>query len=45
MAGLMSVRRGRPAMTVADEDVGARLIDAIAELDAAMASADRLLTP
>ena len=44
MAGLMSVRRGRPAMTVPDHDVGAGLIDAIAELDATMASADRLLT-
>jgi hypothetical protein len=44
MAGLMPVRRGRPAMTVPDDDVGAGLIDAIAELDAAMASADRLLT-
>jgi hypothetical protein len=44
MAGLMSVRRGRPAMTVADDDAGAWLVDAIAELDAAMASADRLLT-
>jgi hypothetical protein len=44
MAGLMSVRRGRPAMTVPDNDVGAGLVDAIAELDAAMASTDRLLT-
>jgi hypothetical protein len=44
MAGLMSVRRGRPAMTVPVDDVGAGLVDAIAELDAAMASADRLLT-
>jgi hypothetical protein len=43
MAGLMSVRRGRPAVTVSDDDVGARLIDVIAELDAAMATADRLL--
>ena len=44
IAGLMSVRRGRPAMTVPDEDVGAGLVDAIAELDAAMSAADRLLT-
>lgn len=42
-AGLMSVRRGRPAVTVPDYDVGAGLIDVIAELDAAMATADRLL--
>ena len=44
MAGLMSVRRGRPAKTVFGGDVGAGLGDAIAELDAAMAAADRLLT-
>ncbi len=43
MAGLMSVRRGRPAMTVPDNDVGARLMDAITELDAAMTAADRIL--
>ena len=44
MAGLMSVRRGRPAKTVFGGDVAAGLGDAIAELDAAMAAADRLLT-
>jgi hypothetical protein len=44
IAGLMSVRRGRPAKTVLGGDVGAGLGDAIAELDAAMAAADRLLT-
>ncbi|GGI68986.1 hypothetical protein GCM10007973_02580 [Polymorphobacter multimanifer] len=44
MAGLMSVRRGRPAKTVFGGEVGAELGDAIAELDAAMAAADRLLT-
>lgn len=44
MAGLMSVRRGRPAKTVFSGDVGAGLGDAIAELNAAMAAADRLLT-
>ena len=44
MAGLMSVRRGRPAKTVFGGDVGAGLGNAIAELDAAMAAADRLLT-
>jgi hypothetical protein len=42
MAGLMWVRRGRPATTVVDIDGGAALGDAIAELDAAMAQADRL---
>ena len=43
MAGLMSVRRGRPATTVIGGDAeGAALGDAIAELDAAMAEADRL---
>jgi hypothetical protein len=42
MAGLMSVRRGRPATTVVAIDGGAALGDAIAELDAAMAQADRL---
>lgn len=44
MAGLMSVRRGRPATTVFGGDIGAGLGDAITELDAAMAAADRLLT-
>jgi len=44
MAGLMSVQRGRPAKMVFGGDVGAGLGDAIAELDAAMAAADRLLT-
>jgi hypothetical protein len=42
MAGLMSVLRGRPAKTVFDGDVGTELGSAIAELDAAMAAADRL---
>ena len=42
MGGLMSVRRGRPVMTVADDDVGVGLAVAIAEFDAAMATADRL---
>ena len=42
MAGLMSVRRGRPAKTVFGGDVGAGQGDAIAELNAAMAAADRL---
>jgi hypothetical protein len=44
MAGLMSVRRGRPAATVPYDDIGAGLMDAIAELDAAVAAADRLNT-
>ena len=39
---LMSVRRGRPATTALGEDEGAALGDAIAELDAVMAAADRL---
>jgi hypothetical protein len=43
MAGLMSVRRGRPASTVLAGGVGAGLGDAIAELEAAMAAADRVL--
>jgi hypothetical protein len=43
MAGLMSVRRGRPATTVFDGDSGAGLGDAIAELDAAMAATNRVL--
>jgi hypothetical protein len=44
MARLMSVRRGRPAATVPYDDVGAGLMDAIAEWDAAVAAADRLNT-
>ena len=40
----MSVLRGRPAKTVFGRDVGAGLGSAIAELDAAMAAADSLLT-
>jgi hypothetical protein len=43
MAGLMSVRRGRPATTVFVGGVGAGLSDAIAELEAAMAATDRVL--
>lgn len=42
LAGLMSVRRGRPAATVVRGDDGAGLGDAIAELEAAMAATDRL---
>ena len=42
MAGLMSVRRGRPAAKAFNGADGAGLGDAIAELDAAMAAADRL---
>ncbi len=44
IAGLISVRRGRPATMMVGGGDGARLGDAIAELDAAMAAADRLLT-
>jgi hypothetical protein len=43
IAGLISVRRGRPVMTMLGEDEGAALGHAIAELEAAMASTDRLL--
>lgn len=43
MAGLMSVRRGRPATTVFDGDSGSGLGDAIAELEAAMAATNRVL--
>ena len=43
MAGLMSVRRGRPATTVFGGDAGAGLGDAIAELEAAMAATNRVL--
>lgn len=43
MAGLISVRRGRPATTVVNDADGLALGDAIAELEAAMAAADRLL--
>jgi hypothetical protein len=43
MAGLMSVRRGRPAQAVFGGGVGPGLGDAIAELEAAMAAADRVL--
>ena len=43
MAGLMSVRRGRPTAAVFRGSDGPGLGDAIAELDAAMAAADRLL--
>ena len=42
MAGLISVRRGRPATTVLRGDDQAGLGDAIAELEAAMAATDRL---
>jgi hypothetical protein len=43
MAGLMSVRRGRPATTVFGGEAGAGLGDAIAELEAAMAATNRVL--
>jgi hypothetical protein len=43
MAGLMSVRRGRPAITVLGDGVGTGLGDAIAELEAALAATDRVL--
>lgn len=43
MAGLMSVRRGRPATTVSAGDAAAGLGDAIAELEAAMAATNRVL--
>jgi hypothetical protein len=43
MAGLMSVRRGRPAAAVYRADEGAGLKEAMAELESAMATADRLL--
>ncbi len=43
MAGLMSVRRGRPARTDFAAAGAAGLGDAIAALDAAMAAADRLM--
>jgi hypothetical protein len=41
MAGLMSVRRGRPTATVLKGNDGAGLGDAIAELEAAMAAAEK----
>jgi hypothetical protein len=44
MAGLISVRRGRPATAVFDKSEGAALGDAIAEFEAAMAATDRLVT-
>lgn len=43
MAGLISVRRGRPALTVAVGGGGAGLSGAIAELEAAMAATDGVL--
>jgi hypothetical protein len=43
MAGLMSVRRGRPAATVFGGDAGSGLGDAIVELEAAMAATNRFL--
>ncbi len=43
MAGLMSVRRGRPAIMVLAGGVGSGLGDAMAELEAAMAATDRVL--
>lgn len=43
IAGLISVRRGRPANTVFGGGVGSGLGDAIAELEAAMAATDRVL--
>jgi hypothetical protein len=43
LAGLMSVRRGRPAKTVFGGDAGAGLGDAIAELEAAMAATNCFL--
>ena len=42
MAGLISVRRGRPAKTAFEAGDGAGLGTAIAELEAAMAHAGRL---
>ena len=44
MAGLISVRRGRAAITVFANDDGVALGDVIAELDAAMAAAGRFET-
>jgi hypothetical protein len=44
MAGLISVRRGRPAAIVVSADKGASVASVIDELDAAMAASDRLLT-
>jgi hypothetical protein len=43
VAGLISVRRGRPVATVFNETQGAAIGDAIAELEAAMVDAGRLL--
>ena len=41
MAGLIAVRRGRPAGKVLGDDGGEKIGEAIAELDAAMAVADK----
>lgn len=43
MAGLISVRRGRPTSTVFGGGVGSGLSEAIAELEAAMAATDHVL--
>ena len=43
MAGLMSVRRGRPVVSVFRSDEGGALRDAIVELEVAMAAANRLV--
>jgi hypothetical protein len=43
MAGLISVRRGRPTSTVFGSGVGSGLGEAIAELEAAMAATDHML--
>ena len=43
MAGLISVRRGRPVTAAFDKSEGAALGGAIAELEAAMAATDRLV--
>jgi hypothetical protein len=44
MAGLISVRRGRPATRLVEPTAPSGLGDALAELDAAMAAADRLIS-
>lgn len=43
MAGLLSLRRGRPVTTGFKDENGTGLSNAIAELDAAVANADRLI--
>ena len=44
MAGLISVCRGRPAKLEVGDDAGVGLGDAIAELNAAIAAADQMLS-